>query len=128
MKHQSRSMESKRVVDALSALAHEHRLAAYRLLVESGPEGLPAGVVADRLGLPPSSLTFHLQQLLRADLVTQRRCSRQMIYAAEFGQMNRLLIYLSENCCGRDVASWVPLCNPALPAASVSARARKKSA
>jgi len=128
MEHHSRGVDLKRIVEALGALAHEHRLAAYRLLVESGPEGLPAGFIADRLGLPPSSLTFHLQQLLRAGLVTQRRRSRQMIYAAEFTQMNRLLLYLSENCCGRDAASCVPLCNPALPAASVSAPARKKSA
>lgn len=128
MKHQIRSMDPKRVVDALGALAHEHRLAAYRLLVEAGPEGLPAGFVADRLRLPPSSLTFHLQQLLRAGLITQRRRSRQMIYAAEFGQMNRLLSYLSENCCGRDAAGSVSLCNPARPTPSASARAGKKSA
>lgn len=128
MKDPPQRMRPKRVVDALGALAHEHRLAAYRLLVASGPEGLPAGLVSDRLGLPPSSLTFHLKQLLRAGLITQRRRSRHVIYAAAFGEMNRMLTYLTENCCGRDATSAVLLCNPTLPGASAPARARKKSA
>ena len=68
-----------RVVSSLSALAHEHRLALYRLLVERGLDGLPAGVIAECLGVPPSSLTFHLQQLLHTELVTQRRVSRQLV-------------------------------------------------
>ncbi|MFX8723661.1 helix-turn-helix domain-containing protein, partial [Acinetobacter baumannii] len=84
-------MEAKLAVSALSALAHEHRLAAYRLLVEAGPNGLPAGVIAEQLGLPPSSLTFHLQQLLHSGLATQRRASRQVIYAADFAAMNGLV-------------------------------------
>ncbi|HTU53506.1 MAG TPA: helix-turn-helix domain-containing protein, partial [Acetobacteraceae bacterium] len=78
------------VVAALGALAHETRLAAYRLLVEAGPAGLPAGVIATRLNAVPSSLTFHLQALLHARLVTQRRLSRQVIYAADFTAMNGL--------------------------------------
>ena len=69
-------------VEALAALAHETRLAIHRMLVEAGPNGLPAGVIAERLSIPPSSLTFHLQQLFRAQLATQRRASRQLIYAA----------------------------------------------
>ena len=92
-------MNSKQAVDALAALAHEHRLGVYRMLVEAGPEGLNAGTIAGRLKLPPSSLTFHLQQLHRAGLVTQERRSREIIYAADFSAMNGLVGYLTENCC-----------------------------
>lgn len=94
-------MKADETIVALGALAHGHRLAAYRLLVEAGPDGLAAGLVAGRLGIPPSSLTFHLQQLLRAQLITQRRVSRQLIYAANFVTMNALVGYLTENCCGQ---------------------------
>jgi DNA-binding transcriptional ArsR family regulator len=73
---------------------------------------LPAGVIAERLGVLPSSLSFHLQQLVHAGLITQRRLSRQLIYSAEYGTMNALLAYLTENCCGRD-AVGAPTCNPA---------------
>ena len=97
-----------KTVQALGALAHEHRLAIYRLLVERGPNGLAAGVIAERLGVLPSSLTFHLQHLLRAGLVTQRRMSRQLIYAADFAVMNALVGFLTENCCGRGQAACVP--------------------
>ncbi|MGA8196388.1 MAG: helix-turn-helix domain-containing protein [Acetobacteraceae bacterium] len=94
-------MDSSQTVQALGALAHETRLALYRMLVERGPDGLPAGVIAERLGLQPSSLTFHVQHLHRAGLVTQRRLGRQLIYAADFSVMNLLVGYLTENCCGR---------------------------
>ena len=94
-----------RAVAALAALAHEHRLALHRLLVERGPDGLAAGMIAERLGLAPSSLTFHLQHLLRAGLITQRRLGRQLIYAADFAAMNALIAYLTSNCCGRDTAA-----------------------
>ena len=124
-------MEAKLAASALSALAHEHRLAAYRLLVEAGPNGLPAGAIAEQLGVPPSSLTFHLQQLLHAGLATQRRASRQLIYAADFTAMNNLVGYLTENCCGRGIEA-APACNPAClpvaPAAEGTARIRRKSA
>ena len=93
-----------RAVAALAALAHEHRLGLHRLLVERGPDGLAAGTIAERLGLAPSSLTFHLQHLLRAGLITQRRLGRQLIYAADFAAMNALLAYLTRNCCGRETA------------------------
>jgi DNA-binding transcriptional ArsR family regulator len=108
-------------VDALGALAHEHRLAAYRLLIQAGPDGLAAGLIADKLDLPPSSLTFHLQQLLRARLVSQRRESRNIFYAADFEQMNGLVAYLTQNCCGQ---ASVALCVPG----SRVAQSRKKSA
>lgn len=105
-------MDESRAVAALGALAQETRLALYRLLVAEGPEGLPAGIIAERLGVAPSSLSFHLQQLLHADLVTQRRAGRQLIYAAEYGTMTELLAYLTENCCGRGEAC-VSTCDPA---------------
>ena len=106
-------MDEKCAIAALGALAQETRLALFRLLVASGPAGLPAGVIAERLGVPPSSLSFHLAQLVHAGLITQRRLSRQLIYSAEYGAMNDLLAYLTENCCGRD-AVGAPVCDPAL--------------
>src|SRR5580658_8516373 len=77
-------MKAKDVIEALGALAHEHRLGIFRLLVEQGPVGLPAGRIAERVGLVPSSLTFHLQNLQRGGLITQRREGRQLIYSADF--------------------------------------------
>lgn len=101
-------MDSRHAVDALGALAHEHRLAVYRMLVERGPDGLSAGSIAERLGVPASSLTFHLQHLLRAGLVTHRRVSRQLFYAADFAAMNGLVGFLTENCCGRGAGACLP--------------------
>ena len=103
-------MDSSQAVQALAALAHDTRLALFRMLVERGPDGLSAGVIAERLGVPPSSLTFHVQHLHRAGLVTQRRLSRQLIYAADFSAMNGLVGFLTENCCGR--GSRAPVCQP----------------
>jgi ArsR family transcriptional regulator, arsenate/arsenite/antimonite-responsive transcriptional repressor len=105
-------MDEHRAVSALGALAQETRLALHRLLVAQGPQGLPAGMIADRLGVAPSSLSFHLQQLLYAGLVTQRRAGRQLIYAAEYETMAALLAYLTENCCGSG-QSCAPVCTPA---------------
>jgi ArsR family transcriptional regulator len=102
----------RQIVTALAALAHEHRLALFRLLVERGPDGLAAGVIAERLGLVPSSLTFHLQHLHRAGLISQRRLGRQIIYAADFTAMNGLLAYLTRNCCGRDGSTGDLACHP----------------
>jgi ArsR family transcriptional regulator, arsenate/arsenite/antimonite-responsive transcriptional repressor len=105
-------MDEKRAIAALGALAQGTRLALFRLLVTAGPAGLRAGVIAERLGVQPSSLSFHLAQLVHAGLATQRRLSRQLIYSADYGAMNALLAYLTENCCGRDTVS-APVCNPA---------------
>src|SRR3954454_3145688 len=105
-------MDQKRAIAALGALAQETRLDLFRLLVAVGPEGLPAGVIAERLGVLPASLSFHLAQLVHAGLITQRRLSRQLIYSAEYGAMNDLLAYLTENCCGQTTAC-VTTCNPA---------------
>ncbi len=113
-------MDSAQAIQALGALAHETRLAAFRLLVEAGPAGLPAGAIAERLGLPPSSLTFHVQHLHRAGLLTQRRVSRQLIYAADFGGMNGLIGFLTENCCGGAQGS-LAACLPAAPTRKAAA-------
>jgi ArsR family transcriptional regulator len=110
------------VVAALAALAHDHRLMAYRLLVEAGPDGLPAGVIADRLAIPPSSLTFHLQHLQRAGLVSQRRVGRQLIYAMIPAAMNEVVGFLTENCCGGQACG--PVCEPAVATASQPAARR----
>jgi len=118
-------MKNDQAVTALGALAHPTRLAIFRMLVERGPEGLSAGVIAERLGIPASSLTFHVQHLHRAGLATQRRLSRQLIYAADFQAMNGLVGFLTENCCGRGAAACAPACRPAAP---VAARSRKRSA
>lgn len=109
-------MKPKEIIEALGALAHEHRLAVFRLLVEQGPEGLPAGQIGERVGLVPSSLTFHLQNLQRAGLITQRRESRQVIYSAAYDAMNEVIGYLTENCCGQG-KSCGPNCQPAAEAA-----------
>ena len=90
-----------RIVDALAALAQETRLKAYRVLVEAGPAGLPAGRIGEELGLPPATLSFHLAHLARTGLVRSRQDGRFVIYSADFQNMNQLVGYLTENCCGR---------------------------
>src|ERR1700752_889496 len=92
-------MEKTDVVTALAALAQDNRRDVFRLLVEAGPEGMPAGAVAAALDLAPNTLTFHFDRLRHAGLVTVRRAGRSMIYAARFDSMRALLAYLSENCC-----------------------------
>lgn len=104
-------MDGIKVVAALGALAHETRLAAYRSLVEVGPDGLSAGVLAEQLGLASSSLSFHLQALLHAGLVSQRRVGRQIFYAMVPDAMNAVVAYLTENCCGGQ-AICSPACQP----------------
>lgn len=93
-------MEPSAIIRALGALAQEHRLAAFRLLVQAGEDGLPAGVIGERLGVVSSSMSFHLAALANAGLVTQRRQSRLIIYTANYPAMNALMGYLTENCCG----------------------------
>jgi ArsR family transcriptional regulator len=101
-------MKTTQIVGALGALAHEHRLAIFRLLVERGPAGLPAGKIAERVGLAPSSLTFHLKNLQYAGLIAQRRDSRQLIYSADFATMTSLVNYLTDNCCAESAADCCP--------------------
>jgi DNA-binding transcriptional ArsR family regulator len=93
-------MEKHDAVTALAALAQDNRLDVFRLLVEAGPEGMPAGEVAAVLKLPPNTLTFHFDRLRHAALVRVRREGRSMIYAARFDAMNDLIGFLSDNCCG----------------------------
>ena len=92
-------MDASQAIAGLAALAHDTRLAVFRLLVQRGPDGLPAGVIAQNLGLPPSSLTFHLQALQRAGLIRQERLGRQLLYSADFSAMDKLVGYLTHECC-----------------------------
>ena len=92
--------DSEQAVAALASLAQEHRLALFRLLVQAGPDGLAAGALADALGIPNSSLSFHLAHLNRARLIEQRREGRSLIYTANYDAMNALVGFLTENCCG----------------------------
>lgn len=103
-------MQGTEAVAALGALAQEHRLALFRLLVQAGQQGLPAGAVAESLGIPNSSLSFHLAQLHRAGLIKQSRQGRSLFYSADYRAMNALISYLMENCCGG--AECAPACAP----------------
>src|SRR5215831_17616088 len=107
-------MEKTDAVAALAALAQDNRLDVFRLLVEAGPEGMPAGEIASALKHAPNTLTFHFDRLRMAGLVTVRRDGRSMIYAARFETMNALLAYLTENCCkGAPDACAPAVCKPA---------------
>lgn len=118
-------MTTKDALAGLGSLAQETRLQVFRLLVRRGPEGLPAGAIAEAVGVPASSLSFHLRGLMQAGMVTQERRSRQLIYAADFERMNGLVAYLTENCCGG--ASCAPdqlVCPPAPRSAAARAGGR----
>ena len=114
--HKFGDMEKLDAIAALGALAQDTRLDIFRLLVQAGAEGLPAGRIGDRLGLPSATLSFHLNQLRQAGLVTFRREGRSLIYAAEYEAMNGLIGFLTENCCGRDRGACLPdaggVCEP----------------
>jgi len=114
-------MKKHDAVSVLSALAQDNRLDVFRLLIEAGAEGMPAGHIATSLKLPPSALTFHLDRLREAGLVTVRREGRSMIYAARFDTMNTLVSYLTDHCCqGRP-----ELCQP--KESKVTARMRQRA-
>src|ERR1043165_10288535 len=115
-------MKKHDAIAALAALAQDNRLDVFRLLVQAGPEGMPAGAVADALDLPPNTLTFHFDRLRLAGLVTVRREGRSMIYAARYDVMNALLAYLTENCCSRSPAD----CAPTAGKPARNAKARRK--
>jgi len=106
-------MEKTAAIAALAALAHESRLDVFRLLVQTGRDGLAAGVIGERLNVPAATLSFHLSHLKHAGLVTARREGRSLIYAAEYAAMTELLGYLTENCCQGDTAACsVDACDP----------------
>ena len=110
-------MKKSDVLAALAALAQENRLDVFRLLVEAGPQGLPAGGIASALKLAPNTLTFHFDRLREAGLVTVHRDGRSMIYAARFDRMTALLGYLTENCCQGSAEKCAPA--PGKPATKV---------
>lgn len=105
------NMERQDAVAALAALAQDSRLEVYRLLVKRGPEGFAAGEIGEKLAIPGPTLSFHLKELAQAGLVTARKESRFVFYAANFERMNTLLAYLTENCCGVG-ATCAPACAP----------------
>jgi ArsR family transcriptional regulator, arsenate/arsenite/antimonite-responsive transcriptional repressor len=116
-------MKSTTAIEAFGALAHQHRLDIYRTLVKRGSAGLAAGTIAERVGLLPSSLTFHLQSLQRAGLISQQRAGRQLIYSADFGAMNSLLAYITDNCCAESGETCGIACAPS--SSKTTARSRK---
>ncbi|UIF91409.1 helix-turn-helix transcriptional regulator [Cupriavidus sp. UYPR2.512] len=103
-------METDHALEALAALAHSIRLSVFRLLVQAGPQGLPAGRIAELMDVPASSLSFHLKELHRAGLLSSRQDGRSIIYMARFETMNALLGYLTENCCSGNPCSPVSNC------------------
>jgi ArsR family transcriptional regulator len=105
-------MKIKDTISALAALAQESRLAVFRLLVQKGPEGMPATKIAEHLAISPSAMSFHLKELLHAELVTSRHEGRFVIYSANFDTMNELIGFLTENCCGGNVCTPVTACCP----------------
>ena len=111
-------MDSTSVVTALTALAHAHRLAVFRLLVQAGPAGLPAGAISTDIGLSPASMSFHLKDLVKAHLIDQRHEGRKIFYTARFETMNDLLCYLTDNCCGGNPCT--PVCLPACATGSIT--------
>ena len=115
---------SEAAIAALSALAQEHRLAAFRLLVEAGHTGCAAGEIAQTLGVAPATLSFHLKELTNAGLADARQDGRHVFYGANFQTMSALLAYLTENCCARDKACTPANCTTGTPARKRRAAAR----
>ena len=108
-------MRAPAVIESLSALAQEHRLALFRLLVQAGEKGMPAGAIAEALEIPNSSLSFHLAQLRNAGLIWQQRQHRSLIYSANYRAMNALVGYLMENCCAGADCGVEAGCEPVKP-------------
>src|SRR5262245_10681487 len=116
-------MDKLDAVAALAALAQEHRLEVYRLLVQAGPDGMAAGEVASAVGIAPNTLSFHFDRLRHAGLVSVARHGRSLIYAARYETMNNLLGYLTQNCCG----GRPELCAPAALKPARAPRKRKET-
>ena len=113
-------MKTTEAVNVLAALAQDTRLDIFRLLVQQGTRGLAAGEIAEQLDVSPATLSFHLKELAHARLVTSRQDGRFVFYSANFGSMNRLLAYLTENCCAADGGA----CAPGTAACAPSSKAR----
>jgi ArsR family transcriptional regulator len=113
-------METKEAVKALAAIAQDSRVAIFRALVQAGPNGLSAGKIGELLGIPPSSLSFHMKELTHAEMVSSRQEGRFVIYAANFSTMNALLTFLTDNCCGGNP------CAPVREPGRVTAKAKKE--
>lgn len=101
-------MKPKAAVDALAALAQESRLSVFRLLVQAGKNGLAAGVIGEKLGIPAATLSFHLKGLTHAKLIKSRSEGRYVIYTANYAEMDRLIAYLTEHCCAGDASQCAP--------------------
>jgi ArsR family transcriptional regulator, arsenate/arsenite/antimonite-responsive transcriptional repressor len=114
-------MKSTEIVKALGALAQESRLAVFRLLVKRGPQGFTPGVLAEKLGIPPPTLSFHLKELQNAGLVTARRESRFLYYSTRFDRMNELVGFLTDQCCSQADEACDAECKPIAPARRRSA-------
>jgi DNA-binding transcriptional ArsR family regulator len=121
-------MEVTDVVAALAALAQDTRLRVYRVLIEHAPEGLTAGEIAQRLDVPPATMSFHLKELARAGLIVARQDGRFIWYRANIDAMNGLVAYLTENCCRSSAVcdpACAPECKPQPVAATVRVTRRK---
>lgn len=101
-------MENKYVIKALSALAQPNRLQIFRALVVKGSEGLTPALIAEQMGMPANTLSFHLKELMNADLISQERSGRNLIYRAQYDRMNAVLTYLSQNCCQGEACEVSP--------------------
>jgi DNA-binding transcriptional ArsR family regulator len=101
-------MEDKLVIKALAALAQPNRLHIFRSLVVQGHEGLTPALLADSLGIPANTLSFHLKELMNADLISQERSGRNLIYRAQYDRMNAVLAYLTQNCCQGEACEVAP--------------------
>jgi ArsR family transcriptional regulator, arsenate/arsenite/antimonite-responsive transcriptional repressor len=102
-------MEVGSAVEALAALAQESRLAIFRVLVQTGKEGVAAGTLGEKLGIPPATLSFHLKTLTHAGLVSSRTEGRFVIYSANYTEMDNLIAYLTEHCCAGDTTQCAPI-------------------
>jgi DNA-binding transcriptional ArsR family regulator len=119
-------IKSTETVESLAALAHEARLAVFRLLIQAGPDGLQAGGISEQLQIPPNSLNFHLTRLRYAGLITSSRAGRNIIYSANYERMQNLIGFLTENCCDKSPDGCPPACKPAKPARSKRKQRRQK--
>lgn len=120
-------MDERTAVEAFGALAQDTRLRAFRLLLQQGPDGLPAGEIARRIGTPPNTMSTHLAILTRAGLIQARRESRQVFYGVELTGFRALVAFLVEDCCGGRPGACAPLLDAALPLAACTAGAGERA-